>query len=685
MNPSTIVEADEYDILTPMYISTLSTAQITAYRTQITSTVSGLDAELIIDNLDILTSGNQLSTDTVIATLAQSTLDGSIVALSISDAAYLALSTNNTISSITDDSLFSTTSVSTNLGIAQLDSDISTLTSQYILASTSITPRDAGGISTLLAYDAVLADFYGASTISADANKDYINYSNIYTSTVTLLDTATLLAQSTNTVYLNNTSTLQAYNDEYVTLNINYLNAQTLATQSGLDLNVATMNLSSAVAYQTLAHLNADNINLSIRLQSTIALLPPATGLSAAENLANKALADTLQERLTSTINALSSIGIYASSLSIQAQDQAILAVGISTELYTSSINNYSTLAAQEAKTVNSVVSTQVSYLNDAAIYNAQALSTQRGMSSIYILAAQQNSTVLSYTTKLDTENSKLAAAYLTYSSQTLLAESFTSSIANYTSSVVGYSTFLTMVDSQMVTYLSVKLAADNTVKMISSQIISSKTAYTANDTIYRVKRRAVTRSLADTSLYDSQVLLSQVQSQASEYAYKQAKSRFYRIPADTAFTNVKVLYDTAAQISTATNAYESQYNIATSTLIAWNKSVSMFDATLQLFSTFVPVCTEYVTKVSARVASQKVLVGAQEAADINPTGADVIISAATQELADTTAAENAAKDVLTIQQKQVAASIIVADSSWLGLMDPAAAISIQSTINYYR
>jgi len=684
MDTSTIVQPDEYDILTPAYISTLTDEQKTTYNTQIQSTINGIDGELVIDDLDIITSENQLSTMTFTAAVSRSTLDAALVELAISDAAYLAASTF-VISSINDSLSFSTATVSTNIAIEQLDSEISTLTSKYILASTLIvsdSKTDDSSISTQAAYDAVLADFYAASTIAIQADQAYINYSTIYASSLSVLDTASIVQQSTNTDYALKTSTLQRFTDEYLTLNIDYLNAQTLATQSAVLLDVATMNMSSAVVYQLLGHLNADNIDLSIKLQNTTALLP-SSGSSPAENMANKALAETLQERLTSTINALSSFGMYASSLSLKAQETAILAVGITADMYTSSINNYNALANKAAESMSSIVSTQVSYLTDAAIYDAQVLSTQRGMSSIYLIESQQNSTILSYTDQLTVDRSKLAAAYLTYSSQTQLVSSFASSIANYTSSAVGYSTFLTTIDSEMVTYSAATNAAANTIKMISSQILSSQTAYIANDAIYRTQMRNKVRSIANANLYDSQVAYAKIQSQAGEYEYKQAQSRFYRMSADTAFINAKVLYDTAAQLSTPVNAYESQYSLATSTLIAWNTSVSLFDTTLQLFSTFVPVYTDYITKVSARVNSQKVLADSQEAADINPqlTGP---VSAATEELAKTTAAELAVKGVLTIKEKQVAAATTIADSSWIGLIDSAAATAIQSTLSYY-
>jgi hypothetical protein len=676
MDTSTIVQPDEYDILTPAYISTLTDEQKTTYSTQIQSTINGINGELVIDDLDITTSENQLSTMTFTAAVSRSTLDAALVELAISDAAYLAASTF-VISSI---------NVSTNIDLEQLDSEISTLTSEYILASTLIvsdSKTDDSSISTQAAYDTVLADFYAASTIAIQADQAYINYSTIYASSLAVLDTASIVQQSTNTDYALKTSTLQKFTDEYLTLNIDYLNAQTLATQSAVLLDVATMNMSSAVVYQILGHLNADNIDLSIKLESTNALLP-SSGSSPAENMANKALAETLQERLTSTINALSSFGIYASSLSLKAQETAILALGITADMYTSSINNYNALANKAAESMSSIVSTQVSYLTDAAMYDSQVLSTQRGMSSIYLIESQQNSTILSYTDQLTVDRLKLATAYLTYSSQTQLVGSFASSIANYTSSAVGYSTFLTTIDSEMVTYSAATNAAANTIKMISSQILSSQTAYIANDAIYRTQMRNKVRSTASANLYDSQVAYAVMQSQASEYEYKQAQSRFYRMSADTAFINAKVLYDTAAQLSTPVNTYESQYSLATSTLIAWNTSVSLFDTALQLFSTFVPVYTDYITKVSARVNSQKVLADAQEAADINPqlTGP---VSAATEELAKTTAAELAVKGVLNIKEKQVAAATMIADSSWIGLIDTAGATAIQSTLSYYR
>lgn len=676
MDTSTIVQPDEYDILTPAYISTLTDEQKTTYSTQIQSTINGINGELVIDDLDITTSENQLSTMTFTAAVSRSTLDAALVELAISDAAYLAASTF-VISSI---------NVSTNIDLEQLDSEISTLTSEYILASTLIvsdSKTDDSSISTQAAYDTVLADFYAASTIAIQADQAYINYSTIYASSLAVLDTASIVQQSTNTDYALKTSTLQKFTDEYLTLNIDYLNAQTLATQSAVLLDVATMNMSSAVVYQILGHLNADNIDLSIKLESTNALLP-SSGSSPAENMANKALAETLQERLTSTINALSSFGIYASSLSLKAQETAILALGITADMYTSSINNYNALANKAAESMSSIVSTQVSYLTDAAMYDSQVLSTQRGMSSIYLIESQQNSTILSYTDQLTVDRLKLATAYLTYSSQTQLVGSFASSIANYTSSAVGYSTFLTTIDSEMVTYSAATNAAANTIKMISSQILSSQTAYIANDAIYRTQMRNKVRSTASANLYDSQVAYAVMQSQASEYEYKQAQSRFYRMSADTAFINAKVLYDTAAQLSTPVNTYESQYSLATSTLIAWNTSVSLFDTTLQLFSTFVPIYTDYITKVSARVNSQKVLADAQEAADINPqlTGP---VSAATEELAKTTAAELAVKGVLNIKEKQVAAATMIADSSWIGLIDTAGATAIQSTLSYYR
>ena len=195
MDTSTIVQPDEYDILTPAYISTLTDEQKTTYSTQIQSTITGIDGELVIDDLDIITSENQLSTETFTAAVSRSTLDAALVELAISDAAYLAASTLM-ISSINDSLAFSTATVSTNIAIEQLDSEISTLTSEYILASTLIISEsgpDDSSISTQAAYDAVLADFYAVSSVATQADQTYINYSTVYASSLSVLDTASFV------------------------------------------------------------------------------------------------------------------------------------------------------------------------------------------------------------------------------------------------------------------------------------------------------------------------------------------------------------------------------------------------------------------------------------------------------------------------------------------------------------
>jgi hypothetical protein len=692
-------DQDEYSILTPEYISTLTDAQKTTYSNQILSTISGVDIELVADDLDIVNSQNQLSTDTVIASLGQSTLDASLLAFSISDNEYRITSTN-LVSSINAE-IYASTFVSTITSLADIsgvliNNSISTMTSEYELASTFIAAQNEGGISTLAAisaqqadYDTSLAIFYAASTVSVEADKDFIKYSTIYTSTMAVSDSLTDVVKTATNEYTVATSTLQGYNDEYITINIDYLNKQAETDQASIELDVATMNLSSALVYQTLSHLNADNINLSIQLQETLALLPESMrGGGAAEDMANKALANTLQTQLTSTVNALSSLGTYASSLSMQAQEKAIIALGISSDLYTSSINNYSSLAAAANEDINSIISTQVSYLQQAAIYDAQVLSTQKGMPSIVTLEAQQKSTILSYTTQLEQERSTLSVAYLTYSSQTLLAASFADQVNSYTSSAQGYLIFLTSIDSQIAAYTVAKQSSITAIQTMNTQLVSSQTAYTANDTLYKTKKRAQTRAAADTSLYDSQAFVSQIQSQEGEYLYKQAKSRFYRMPADTAFVATKALYDTAVQdISSGTittNTYESAFAVATSTLIAWNTSIASYDAALQEISTFTPLCVDYAAKVAARVNAQKALITAQESLDISSTTEDAV-AGANQALTDATAAEAAVKTSLTLQKQQVNVAIAVADSSWIGLMAPADAAAIESTIAYYR
>lgn len=690
---------DEYLILTPEYISTLTDAQKTTYSNQILSTISGVDIELIADDLDIVNSQNQLSTDTMIATLGQSTFDGSLLAFSIVDDAYTRESIN-LVSSINAE-IYASTFLSTITSLADIsgvliNNDISTLTSEYQLASTFITIQNEAGMSTLAAistqtadYDTSLAIFYTASTVAVKANEEFLNYSTIYASTVAVSDSLSALVKTTTDDYEVTTRRVQQYNDEYVKINIDYLNKKAEAVQASLELDVAETNLSSALVYQKLSHLNADNINLSIQLQETLALLPPSMrGGGAAEDQANKALADTLQAQLTSTVNALSSIGTYASSLSMQAQENAIIALGISSDLYTSSINNYSSLAAAADATLQSIVSTQVSYLQEAALYDAQALSTQKGMSSIVIIEAQQLSTILSYTTQLEQERSTLAVSYLAYSSQTIVANSFIEPINIYTSTTQGYSTLLTTLDSQIAAYTLTKESSMNGIITIQNQLVSSQNAYTANDIVYTTKKRNQIRFSADANLYDSQAFLSQVKSQEGEYSYKQAQSRFYRMPADTAFTSTKVLYDTAAQqVSTGaitTNTYESTFAIAASTLVAWNTSIAAYDLAVEKISTFISLSTDYVETVAARVNAQKALVTAQESFDISSTASDAV-DGANQALSDEAQAEVTAKAAVTVQQQLVNAAIAAADSSWMGLMPPEGAAAIQSTLAYYR
>ena len=690
MATSTIEEL--FSFLTPEYISTLSPAENATYAAQVQSTMTGLNIEVLSDDLSIQAASTLIAQDDIIINQEVSTVNAALTDVSLADSAYeeasaAVVSTQNIYDEI------SSTNARNQVERDQLTIDISTLNAEYISASTFIDLAGAEGASTLLGlsleeniYSLALSTFFNASTNTGVAVDAYINYSTIYISTLAESDNFSTIVQSTATVYETETTMLNINNDEYVALNIDYLNRQVLATQAENDAEVASLSISSAIVYQTLAQLTSDNLTLYSELESTNTLFP-LTGTLTVQQLTYKALALTLQEKLLSTVNAISSLGMQASSLSILAREAAVAAAGISVDLYTSSINNYSTLEADASAQISSILSSQVSYLRLAENYDLQLLSTQRGMSTINLLSTQANSSIISYTSQLTAEQTALADAYLTYSTQIQLASTLTQSTIFYTSTIDAYSTIMSDAASYELNRTSARVAAESAIAAISTQIGSTLKTYAENDVLYRSKEREQHETTASADLYKSLYIISNTQIQEGEYEYKESQTRLNRIPADSTFIGYITVSNTAAQqVSTGalqTNPYGVQVSTSRSTLVAWNVSLNLFNNVLQLLSSFTPLCDNYYNTVSTHVSSVVGFGEMQEDAQLNE-GLGPQVSSAAIYMSTALAAKLELQDDLEVQQRSISSAMLIADSSWTGLMSPESILQIQSTINYY-
>jgi hypothetical protein len=159
------------------------------------------------------------------------------------------------------------------------------------------------------------------------------------------------------------------------------------------------------------------------------------------------------------------------------------------------------------------------------------------------------------------------------------------------------------------------------------------------------------------------------------------------RIPADSTFIGYITVSNAAAQqVSTGvlqTNPYGVQVSTSRSTLVAWNVSLNLFNNVLQLLSSFTPICDNYYSTVSTHVSSVIGFGEIQEDALLNAALGTQVSSAAIY-MSTALGEKLELQDDLETQQRSISTAMLIADSSWTGLMSAESILQIQSTINSY-
>jgi hypothetical protein len=621
------ISADEYEpFFREDYLSTLSTLQLSTLFSSILSTVRGEDPTIIKASQELALLNRKiqqldLSYNEQTEVLNEKLLAYRTAQVASSDAAAVLASTTQRVNDLSQnivDGISTIEGYSTLIGpnlppsgqSQQGGGAGSTLTEMYRTLATSYSTMYLPFMAALNQYEEDMSNYNSSlqgiqvlSTIVVQDTASYINLSTLSQdkntrSTQTGLDYVSALKG-----YDSEASTLQGLSNVYIADTAVYLQAKADADAAAIHADYTSHVLSSAILNQELNSLYVDNLSVSQQLQNLQAFLAKGS-LTPASTLIVNGEIEYQTILLQSTTAAISRLGGDQTTFFETISTLANQAVADQVAVFERQAEEARALRVVVEDQLSTLLSTQAGLRAEADELDASATSTLSGYPALLALSEQRAQEIQDALSTIDAYRAAQLDAQLNYSTQMRVSEASSRLIAEYDSTLLGYST--------LVLDVSGLNAAQATIDRFTLNYTSTNLAYQLANVRWNSttrQRRILAQQIDSLQANDQDIKYSVLY---GEYLYKKTACIEYQGLAETQYTEILSKFTAASTLGTTPNPYELTYTQTKSTLEAWDPILQSYIDTTTTLESFLPVLDTFVEKVNDRTTAMIAAVNAE-------------------------------------------------------------------------